>query len=80
MRKLYILRYRTNADYGPADRNLSRNTLCNGKLPCSVGERDHELVFGQRGQRNIENDIVFRSNPGFIFHDSSGLRQEVKPN
>ena len=32
-----------------------------------------ELVFGQRGQHNIENEMVFRSNPGFIFHDSRGF-------
>ncbi|KAG6329375.1 hypothetical protein ID866_9715 [Astraeus odoratus] len=27
----------------------------------------------QRGYHNIENELVFRSNPGFIFHDSCGF-------
>ncbi|TDL22678.1 hypothetical protein BD410DRAFT_788518 [Rickenella mellea] len=27
----------------------------------------------KRGQHNIENEMVFRSNPGFIFHDSLGF-------
>jgi hypothetical protein len=30
-------------------------------------------VFGQRGLHDIENEMVFRSNPGFIFHDSRGF-------
>ncbi|KAI5995125.1 hypothetical protein EDD15DRAFT_2165583 [Pisolithus albus] len=27
----------------------------------------------QRGYHNIEDELVFRSNPGFVFHDSSGF-------
>ncbi|KAG2125454.1 hypothetical protein DEU56DRAFT_961864, partial [Suillus clintonianus] len=27
----------------------------------------------QRGEHNIENEMVFRNNPGFIFHDSRGF-------
>lgn len=27
----------------------------------------------QRGIHDIENEMVFRSNPGFIFHDSRGF-------
>jgi len=31
------------------------------------------MTFGQRGLHDIENAMVFRSNPGFIFHDSRGF-------
>ena len=31
------------------------------------------LTFSQRGLHNIKNELVFRSNPGFIFHDSRGF-------
>ena len=27
----------------------------------------------QRGDHNIEDEMIFRSNPGFIFHDSRGF-------
>ena len=27
----------------------------------------------QRGYHNIEDELIFRSNPGFIFHDSRGF-------
>lgn len=30
-------------------------------------------MFGQRGEHDIEDEMVFRSNPAFIFHDSRGL-------
>ncbi|KAG6328576.1 hypothetical protein ID866_10513, partial [Astraeus odoratus] len=26
-----------------------------------------------RGEHNIEDELVFRSNPGFVFHDSCGF-------
>ncbi|KAI5988325.1 hypothetical protein EDD15DRAFT_2463475, partial [Pisolithus albus] len=29
--------------------------------------------YFQRGDHNIESELVFRSNPGFVFHDSSGF-------
>jgi hypothetical protein len=32
-----------------------------------------ELTSFQRGLHNIENELVFQSNPGFIFHDSRGF-------
>ncbi|KAG1800863.1 GTP-binding protein [Suillus plorans] len=32
-----------------------------------------ELTHSQRGLHNIENEMVFKSNPGFIFHDSRGF-------
>ena len=27
----------------------------------------------QRGYHNIEDELIFRNNPGFIFHDSRGF-------
>ena len=71
VRMLWI-KYCIGADHGRADRCLSRGALCRCKLP-SVADRDYELVFGQRGLHDIENEMVFRSNPGFIFHDSRGF-------
>ena len=32
-----------------------------------------ELISSQRGMHKIENELVFQSNPGFIFHDSRGF-------
>ena len=29
--------------------------------------------FIQRGEHNIEDELIFQSNPGFIFHDSQGF-------
>ena len=30
-------------------------------------------MSAQRGLHDIENELIFRSNPGFIFHDSRGF-------
>jgi hypothetical protein len=38
-----------------------------------VGDDDDELAYGQRGEHEIENEMIFRSNSGFIFHDSRGF-------
>ncbi|KAF8805967.1 era-like GTP-binding protein [Phlegmacium glaucopus] len=35
--------------------------------------RIDELILSQRGMHNIENELVFKSNPRFIFHDSHGF-------
>jgi hypothetical protein len=32
-----------------------------------------ELTIDQRGLHDITNEMVFKSNPGFIFHDSRGF-------
>ncbi|KAF8800441.1 era-like GTP-binding protein, partial [Phlegmacium glaucopus] len=55
--------------------------LCN-----TTGERSsprpliHQSV--ERGQHDIKNEMIFKSNPGFIFHDSRGFEagsaQELK--
>ncbi|KAG2135156.1 hypothetical protein DEU56DRAFT_401094 [Suillus clintonianus] len=42
----------------------------------SAGEKiDATVLKGsrERGEHDIENEMVFRSNPGFIFHDSRGF-------
>jgi hypothetical protein len=36
------------------------------------------LTFSQRGMHDINNELVFRSNPGFIFHDSCGFESGGK--
>jgi len=32
-----------------------------------------ELIFSQRGMHDVNNQLVFKSNPGFVFHDSRGF-------
>jgi len=32
-----------------------------------------ELTLSQRGIHDIDNEMVFKSNSGFIFHDSRGF-------
>ena len=32
----------------------------------------------KRGMHDIENEMVFRSNPGFVFHDSRGFEAGSK--
>ncbi|KAF7343548.1 GTP-binding protein [Mycena sanguinolenta] len=36
---------------------------------------DHEIVreSAERGEHNIDNQLIFKSNPQFIFHDSRGF-------
>ncbi|KAL4063152.1 hypothetical protein J3A83DRAFT_1418018 [Scleroderma citrinum] len=64
--------------------NAGKTTLlqrvCNtSELPevfNTKGEKiDHAMVEGslERGVHNIEDELIFRSNPGFIFHDSRGF-------
>ena len=42
----------------------------------------YNTLMPQRGEHNIENQMVFKGNPGFIFHDSRGFEaggdQELK--
>jgi hypothetical protein len=30
-------------------------------------------MYDQRGNHDIRNEMVFKSNPGFVFHDSCGF-------
>ena len=32
-----------------------------------------QLTLSQRGIHDIESEMIFKSNPGFIFHDSRGF-------
>ncbi|KIK37747.1 hypothetical protein CY34DRAFT_92234 [Suillus luteus UH-Slu-Lm8-n1] len=51
----------------------------NPKIYNSSGEKIDPAVLmasrevGRRGLHDIENEMVFRSNPGFVFHDSRGF-------
>ena len=40
-----------------------------------VFRTEHELIllFSQRGMHDVNNELVFKSNPGFVFHDSRGF-------
>ncbi|KIM26308.1 hypothetical protein M408DRAFT_313686 [Serendipita vermifera MAFF 305830] len=38
-----------------------------------VGSGDVDITHINRGQHDIENEMVFTSNPGFRFHDSGGF-------
>jgi len=38
-----------------------------------VSRIEDELMSSQRGMHNIENELVFKSNPRFVFHDSRGF-------
>ncbi|KAG1720761.1 uncharacterized protein EDB91DRAFT_1064700 [Suillus paluster] len=52
------------------------DTRENPEIYNSTGEKiDPAVVIGsiRRGEHDIENGMVFRSNPGFIFHDSCGF-------
>jgi hypothetical protein len=57
--------------YWRPDRRLSRNAHYTGMIPHLIVY--DELTSYQRGLHNIENELVFQSNLGFIFHDSRGF-------
>src|ERR1700728_2206888 len=54
-----------------SDQDVNSSAFCQGTLSLAVG--DLELKFDQRGLHDITNEMVFKSNPGFIFHDSRGF-------
>ncbi|KAL4075167.1 hypothetical protein V8B97DRAFT_1867515 [Scleroderma yunnanense] len=53
--------------------NSGKTTL----LQCVCNATELPEVFNSNGEQrsyhNIENELIFRSNPGFIFHDSRGF-------
>ncbi|KAG1813434.1 hypothetical protein EV424DRAFT_1541744 [Suillus variegatus] len=52
------------------------NTQDNPEIYNSAGEKIDPAVLKasrERGEHNIENEMVFQSNPGFVFHDSRGF-------
>ncbi|KAG2061494.1 GTP-binding protein [Suillus hirtellus] len=52
------------------------NTRENPEIYNSTGKKIDATVLmasTERGLHNIENEMVFKSNPGFIFHDSRGF-------
>lgn len=57
-----------------SDKDIDPATLCRGTSRQSDGELALlKLKLGQRGLHDITNEMVFKSNPGFIFHDSRGF-------
>ncbi|KAG1760966.1 GTP-binding protein [Suillus occidentalis] len=66
--KTTILQRVCNTRDNPEIRN------CAGELvSLSVHSQWHKLTCSQRGLHDIENEMVFQSNPGFVFHDSRGF-------
>ncbi|KAG2052541.1 hypothetical protein BDR06DRAFT_514983 [Suillus hirtellus] len=52
------------------------NTRDNPEIYNSVGEKIDPAVLKasrERGEHDINNEMVFQSNPGFVFHDSRGF-------
>ncbi|KAG1738212.1 hypothetical protein EDB19DRAFT_905663 [Suillus lakei] len=52
------------------------NTRENTEIYNSTGEKIDAPVLTastERGEHDIENEMVFRNNPGFVFHDSRGF-------
>ncbi|KAG0697500.1 hypothetical protein DFH29DRAFT_1022082 [Suillus ampliporus] len=52
------------------------NTKKNPVIYNSAGEKIESSILKasrERGEHDIENEMVFQSNPGFVFHDSRGL-------
>ncbi|KAG6328001.1 hypothetical protein ID866_11088 [Astraeus odoratus] len=50
--------------------------MCTTELPEIVdvkGNKVQDIICHQHGYYNIENELVFHSNLGFIFHDSCGV-------
>ncbi|KAI6012844.1 hypothetical protein PISMIDRAFT_116469 [Pisolithus microcarpus 441] len=49
------------------------NTTDNPEITDGKGNKVFEAKCFQRGHHNIEHELVFSSNPGFVFHDSCGF-------
>ncbi|KAG2108964.1 uncharacterized protein F5147DRAFT_635517 [Suillus discolor] len=53
------------------------NTRENPEIYDSAGEKVRNMIsvyyYFQRGLHDIENELVFQSNPEFVFHDSRGF-------
>ncbi|KAG2342787.1 era-like GTP-binding protein [Suillus weaverae] len=52
------------------------NTRENPQIYNSAGKKiDPKVLMAstERGEHDIENEMVFRNNPGFVFHDSRGF-------
>jgi hypothetical protein len=43
------------------------------EVTCTFNSQQHELTRSQRGEHDIENEMVFQNNPVFVFHDSCGF-------
>ncbi|KAG1898833.1 GTP-binding protein [Suillus fuscotomentosus] len=52
------------------------NTSDNPEIYNSAGQKIDPAVLAasrERGEHDIENEMIFKSNPGFVFHDSRGF-------
>ncbi|KAG0706115.1 hypothetical protein DFH29DRAFT_798958 [Suillus ampliporus] len=49
------------------------NTRENPEIRNSAGKKVRVMIPSKRGEHDIENEMVFSSNEGFVFHDSRGL-------
>ncbi|KIK10683.1 hypothetical protein PISMIDRAFT_656500 [Pisolithus microcarpus 441] len=49
------------------------NTTDNPEITDGKGNKVFEAKCFQRGHHKIEHELVFSSNPGFVFHDSCGF-------
>ncbi|KAI5985049.1 hypothetical protein EDD15DRAFT_2176341 [Pisolithus albus] len=49
------------------------NTTDNPEITDGKGRKVFAAKCFQRGHHNIEHELVFSSNPGFVFHDSCGF-------
>lgn len=58
--------------YKSLDQKVDTRAFCEGMHDLELRIQD-ELTTSQRGMHNIENELVFKSNPGFVFHDSRGF-------
>ncbi|KAJ7866353.1 hypothetical protein B0H13DRAFT_2670770 [Mycena leptocephala] len=68
--------------------NAGKTTLlkrvCNSVKEPKIYDKDGKKIKAKilkesmkRGEHNIENQMIFKSNPGFIFHDSCGFESGV---
>jgi hypothetical protein len=58
--------------YGASDQKINTQAFCGGIFDF-VFCTEVELIFSQRGMHNVNNELVFKSNLGFVFHDSRGF-------
>ena len=40
---------------------------------CFIFRDGSTLTLNQRGAHDINNELVFKSNPGYVFHDTPGF-------
>ena len=56
-----------------SDRVISSWSILDSKSFDVCVDIDYNILLLQRGEHNIENEMIFEGNPGFIFHNSRGF-------